>query len=120
MSKQFNIIDLFHLYDVVHTLRVSTVPLNEHTDPLSTEDCWNEIYDLLDKLGTTYKEQLYDKESLEQIMGKKIHTYEKTYDERGVFTGFKVQPVTVAEYIECKMTILPTGALFEESANNLI
>lgn len=114
---KFNMVDLIHLYDVIHTLRVSTLPLNEHTDLLSTEDCWNEVHDLLDKLGTTYREQLYDKESLEKILGKRIHKYEKTYDKKGVFTGFKVEPVTVAQYIECKMTILPSD--LSEPDNNL-
>lgn len=110
MNTKFNILDLLHLYDVIHALRVSTVPLNEHTDPLSTDDCWNEVYDLLDKMGETYKEHLYDKESIEKIMGKKIHKYEKTYDENGVFKGFRVEPVSVVEYFECKLTILPTGS----------
>jgi hypothetical protein len=113
MSNRFNILDLHHLYDVIHTLRVTTVPLNEHTDPLSTEDCWNQVYDLLDKMATTYKEQMYDKETIESMIGKKIHKYEKRYDENGILTEIVVQPVSVVEYIELTMTIQPTSDSIE-------
>jgi hypothetical protein len=113
MSGKFNILDLIHLYDVVHTLRVTTVPLNEHTDPLSTEDCWNQVYDLLDKMSLTYKEELYDKESIEKLYGKKIHKYEKRYDENVILTGIVVQSVEVPEYIELTMTIQPTSDSIE-------
>ena len=111
MERKFTIVDLLHLYDVVHTLRGSTVPLNEHTDPLSNEDCWNQVYDLLDKMGASFKDQLYNKQTIEAILGRKIQTYEKVYNEEGVFTGFNILPVEATKYIECKFMIKEDGEL---------
>jgi hypothetical protein len=113
MPTKFNIVDLIHLYEVVHALRTCTVPLNEHTDPLSNEDCWNEVNDLLDKLGASFKEQLVDQESIEKLIGKKIHKFEKRYDANGVFSGVDVYPVEVIQFIDMNFTITPTGTNFE-------
>jgi hypothetical protein len=88
--------------------------LNEHTDPLSNEDCWNELYDLLDKAGASFKDELVDQESIEKLLGKKIHKYEKIYDDNGVLTGVNVYPVEVREYIDVNLVITPTGTTFED------
>lgn len=111
MGNKFTILDLLKIHDLIYALRQSTTPLNEHIDPLSVDDCWNELDDLVDKLGTTFKDQLYTKENLEKLLGKKIHTFEKVYNEEGVFTGVKIQPVSAVEYIECRMTIHPSSEL---------
>lgn len=101
------------MYELIYTLRQSTIPLNEHTDPLSINDCWDELDDLITNLGTTFKDQLYTKEILEELIGKKIHKFEKVYDDDGILKEVRVQPLTVLEYIDSNFKILSSGEKLE-------
>lgn len=108
-SNKFSLIDLYQVIELIYTIRKSTVPLNEHTDPLSVNDCWEELDYLINKFGTTFKDQLCTKESLEEMTGKTFHIFEKTYDENGVLREIKIQPVQALEYIDLNFTILPNS-----------
>lgn len=108
-SDKFTLEDFILLHELIHSIRVCTQPLNEHTDPLSIDDCWNELDDMLTKLGNTFKEQLVTKESIEKLIGKEVHSMKKVYDSNGIFKGVEVVAIQVPEYIEMSFTIMPTN-----------
>ena len=42
------------LRDVLSTLQRETRPIEGHTDPGSIQDCWNEVFETLDRLDKFY------------------------------------------------------------------
>lgn len=108
-ENKFILDDLIRMHELMYSLRVSTQPLNDHTDPLSTNDIWNDLEDMLNKLGNTFKDQLVTKESIEKLIGKEVHTFEKVYDEKGMLKGVNVTPVQAVEYITTTFTITQSG-----------
>jgi len=107
--KDLTLVDLITVYDLIATLRKATVPVNEHIDPLAVDDCWDELTNIVDSMGLLIKDKLVTKESIEAILGRKIVTFEKVYDEQGVLREVKVQPVMAVEYITMQFKIVPEG-----------
>lgn len=116
-NNKFTLEDFIRVLGLINSLRVSTQPLNEHTDPLSIDDCWNELDDMLNKLGNTFNEQLVTKESIEKLIGKEVQSIEKLYDDKGIFKGVNVVPIQVPEYIELSFTVIPTKTIEDEKSN---
>jgi len=109
--NEITLLDLFNAYDLIATLRKSTVPVNEHIDPLEVDECWDQLTRIVDSMGLLVKDKLVTKESLEALIGKKIVTFEKIYDEKGILREVKVQPVAAVEYIEMQFKIIPESEL---------
>ena len=114
-NKIFKLHDFLEMHELILTLRESTVPKNEHVDSIGVDLMWHKLDCLLIDLGNQFKEQLIDKESIEKIMGKKINSFKKEYNEKGEFTGVIVEPVQTVEFITCQFTITPEGASFDKS-----
>jgi len=113
-DNKFMLCDFLAMSDLIHQLRETTVPKNEHVDSVAIDLMWVELNSLLIQMGNCFKEQMIDKEYLEKIMGKQIHSFKKNYDEKGMFTGVTVMPVQVTEFIDVKFTVSPTGSEFIE------
>jgi hypothetical protein len=101
--SKFSFYDFIQLCELISTLRESTVPANEHVDVLGLDGTWKEVNFLMAKMGSCFKEQMIDKEYLEDLTGKTIRSFEKVYDENGVMTGIKIVPVTPVNYIEVNL-----------------
>lgn len=109
LNDKFNLEDLIRMHELIYSLRVSTQPLNDHTDPLSIDEIWNDLDDMLIKFGNSFKDQLVDKKSIELLIGKEVHTFEKVYDEKGILKGVNVTLVQAVEYITTTFTITQSG-----------
>lgn len=112
-NNKFMLCDFLAMSDLINQLRETTTPKNEHVDSISIDLMWVELNSLLLQLGNSFKEQMIDKECIEKVTGKKIHSFKKNYDENGVFTGVTVVPVQVIEFIEMQFTITPEGTKFK-------
>ena len=112
-NNKFMLCDFLAMGDLIYQLRETTIPKNEHVDSLAIDLMWVELNSLLIQMGNCFKEQMIDKEYIEKIMGKEIHSFKKNYDEKGMFTGVTVRPVQVTEFIEVNFTITPTETEFK-------
>lgn len=114
-SKRFMLNDFLAMSDLIHQLREITVPKNEHVDSVAIDLMWVELNGLLIQIGNRFKEQMIDKECLEKIIGKKIHSFEKNYDEKGVFTGVSIVPIQIPEFINVTFSVVPSGTDIEQN-----
>lgn len=115
MENKFTLQDFLTMHELLVTLSRETKPVNEHVDSICIDQYWFHLNELLEKLGNTFKEQLITKDSIEKWTGKKIHSFEKVYDEKGMLTGVNVVPVKTVEYITITFNVTPTGVSVEEN-----
>jgi hypothetical protein len=118
MENKFTLQDLIAMHELIITLRGTTVPVNEHASPDDIDSQWHQLDCLLLKMGNQFKEQLIDKESIEKLYGKKINSFKKQYDDKGMFTGVLIEPVSSVEFITCSFTVTPEGTKFLDDAKH--
>ena len=114
MENKFTLTDFLAMHELILNLRESTVPKNEHVDVTDIDLMWYKLDSLFIQWGNQFKEHLIDKESIERIIGKKINSFEKKYNENGVLTGINVLPVQSIAFIEMQFTITPEGTKFKD------
>lgn len=114
MENNFTFTDFLAMHELILNLRESTVPKNEHVDDVTLDLMWHKLDQSLIAMGNRFKEELIDKDAVEKMMGKKIHSFEKEYDDNGVFKGVRVVPVQSVQFITCQFTVTPTGTEFKD------
>lgn len=107
-NKKFTLSDYLRMQELIFNLRSFTIPLNEHVSQDDIDALWLQLQNRLTVLVDQYKDDLIDKESIEQLTGKEIISFEKRYDDKGVFTGVNIVPCQAVEFICVNFTIKPT------------
>jgi hypothetical protein len=117
-NNKFTLQDFLTMHELIVTLRGESKPVNDHVDSICIDQYWFQLDQLVIKLANTFKDQLIvTKEAVEQLYGKKIHTFEKIYDEEGMLTAIKVVPVQSVEFINVSFNISPTGEVIHHDEN---
>src|SRR5215467_8020396 len=61
MKKGLNIAErIKHLEDVLCSIKVCTQPVENHTDPKSIQDCWNEVEETIAAIKSRVKKDIFD------------------------------------------------------------